>query len=61
VNKRIAKNMSDPESRAFWLMIEESARMVRVPTTKRTPWKYEIKEAEAKRKGSASRQPRKRR
>lgn len=62
MNKRIAKNMSDPESRAFWLSVEESARdKIREPTTERIPWTHELELPESKPKDSAPKQPRKRR
>lgn len=42
MNKRISKNMSDPESRDFWLAIAECARdKSRELTTERVPWTHE--------------------
>ena len=62
MKKRISRNMSDPESRNFWLAMDESARNRRPePTTERIPWTHEKREAGAKEKAPASRRTRKQR
>ncbi|MBM4336266.1 MAG: hypothetical protein FJ108_10190 [Deltaproteobacteria bacterium] len=60
MNKRISRNMSDPESRNFWLAMDESARNRRPePTTERIPWTHEKPEAQSKAKTPPARRTRK--
>jgi hypothetical protein len=47
MNKKISRNLSDPDSRAFWKSIEEAAQSAPKLDRERVPWKHEVSAAPA--------------